>query len=321
MWHQVIPLWEVKDHPTTRSWTQLSHLLPNAPASSSWTEGETHEAPNYLLLIQGEMSAFRRHLRLHVCQSGQDKGAHISFCHWTISHQVDSINDNEELQFTDSAFDIIGFSESEKWNCYKVRLTTSVWSNFVSADGGCHDDGGDEVQAERKRWAVRARQKQRQLPEGEWRKIQLFSLFQVAELTEVDVSDLMTAFVKPRIKVSTSVFTFWFHLYWTRLALSGWRRVRTRTNHPMPLEELPEQSTTEPSFGWSRSATRRWKTPAWRKSTSVPSLTSPALRSSPSTALSSSRSTLSMRSCSSSSTITCKYKQINYSLKQYVWYQ
>ena len=36
----------------------------------------------------------------------------------------------------------------------------------------------------------------------------MFGLFQVAELTEVDVSDLMTAFVKPRIKVSTSVFTF-----------------------------------------------------------------------------------------------------------------
>ena len=37
------------------------------------------------------------------------------------SHQVDSIDDNEELQFTDTAFDIIGFSETEKWNCYKVR--------------------------------------------------------------------------------------------------------------------------------------------------------------------------------------------------------
>ena len=68
------------------------------------------------------MSAFRCHLRLHICQSGKDKGAD-SFCCWTLSFdQVDSIDDNEELQFTDNAFDIIGFSESEKWNCYKVRL-------------------------------------------------------------------------------------------------------------------------------------------------------------------------------------------------------
>ena len=35
------------------------------------------------------------------------------------------------------------------------------------------------------------------------KRIQIYSLFQVAELTEVDVNDLMTAFVKPRIKVST----------------------------------------------------------------------------------------------------------------------
>ena len=35
----------------------------------------------------------------------------------------------------------------------------------------------------------------------------MFSLFQVAELTEVDVNDLMTAFVKPRIKVRTFVYS------------------------------------------------------------------------------------------------------------------
>merc|ERR1719370_517997 len=31
---------------------------------------------------------------------------------------VASIDDNEELEMTDSAFDIIGFSEQEKWDCY-----------------------------------------------------------------------------------------------------------------------------------------------------------------------------------------------------------
>merc|ERR1712079_756672 len=33
---------------------------------------------------------------------------------------VSSIDDNEELEFTDSAFGIIGFSEEEKWNCYAI---------------------------------------------------------------------------------------------------------------------------------------------------------------------------------------------------------
>merc|ERR1712141_390571 len=37
---------------------------------------------------------------------------------------VASIDDNEELEYTDSAFDILGFSASEKWNCYK--LTAAV---------------------------------------------------------------------------------------------------------------------------------------------------------------------------------------------------
>merc|ERR1712029_1001884 len=39
---------------------------------------------------------------------------------------VASIDDNEELEYTDSAFDIIGFSDEEKWNCYK--LTAAVMS-------------------------------------------------------------------------------------------------------------------------------------------------------------------------------------------------
>ena len=37
---------------------------------------------------------------------------------------VQSIDDNEELEFTDSAFDILGFSQDDKWNCYK--LTAAV---------------------------------------------------------------------------------------------------------------------------------------------------------------------------------------------------
>merc|ERR1711894_842046 len=34
--------------------------------------------------------------------------------------KVESIDDNEELEMTDSAFDIIGFSGQEKWDCFKL---------------------------------------------------------------------------------------------------------------------------------------------------------------------------------------------------------
>jgi myosin heavy chain 6/7 len=40
---------------------------------------------------------------------------------------VASIDDNEELEFTDQAFDIIGFSNEEKWNCYK--LTAAIMAS------------------------------------------------------------------------------------------------------------------------------------------------------------------------------------------------
>ena len=39
---------------------------------------------------------------------------------------VASIDDNEELEFTDNAFDVIGFTNEEKWNCFK--LTAAVMS-------------------------------------------------------------------------------------------------------------------------------------------------------------------------------------------------
>merc|ERR1712122_475 len=43
---------------------------------------------------------------------------------------VASIDDNEELEYTDSAFDILGFTETEKWDCYK--LTAAVMSQDKS---------------------------------------------------------------------------------------------------------------------------------------------------------------------------------------------
>merc|ERR1712156_1172432 len=40
---------------------------------------------------------------------------------------VASIDDSEELEYTDGAFDIIGFSGQEKWDCYKI--TAAVMSS------------------------------------------------------------------------------------------------------------------------------------------------------------------------------------------------
>merc|ERR1719418_35553 len=60
---------------------------------------------------------------------------------------VSSIDDNEELEFTDQAFDIIGFTQDEKWDCYK--LTAAVMScgeikfKQKSRDEQCEPDGYD----------------------------------------------------------------------------------------------------------------------------------------------------------------------------------
>merc|ERR1712241_333525 len=40
--------------------------------------------------------------------------------------KVESIDDNEELQFTDQAFDILNFSQEEKWNCYKITAAIMI---------------------------------------------------------------------------------------------------------------------------------------------------------------------------------------------------
>ena len=59
---------------------------------------------------------------------GRTKVPHpfLHLSHLPSSPKVDSIDDNEELQFTDAAFDIIGFSKTEKWSCYKVGLRWKV---------------------------------------------------------------------------------------------------------------------------------------------------------------------------------------------------
>jgi myosin heavy chain 6/7 len=93
---------------------------------------------------------------------------------------VASIDDNEELEYTDSAFDIIGFSNQEKWDCFK--LTAAVMScgeikfKQKGRDEQCEPDGME--------YATK-----------------------VAQLFGTDPEAMLKAFVKPRIKVGTEWVT------------------------------------------------------------------------------------------------------------------
>merc|ERR1719195_1793191 len=89
---------------------------------------------------------------------------------------VASIDDNEELEYTDAAFDIIGFSHQEKWDCYKI--TAAVMSageiKFVQKGRDDQAEPGD-----------------------------LAYPTKVATLFGCDTNELLKAFCKPKIKVGT----------------------------------------------------------------------------------------------------------------------
>merc|ERR1711899_449581 len=93
---------------------------------------------------------------------------------------VESINDNEELEYTDNAFDILGFSQEQKWDAYK--LTAAVMSL-----GEVH-------------FKQKGRDDQAEPDELDYPK-------KVAELFGVNCDDFMKAFCKPKIKVGTEWVT------------------------------------------------------------------------------------------------------------------
>merc|ERR1712242_263059 len=93
---------------------------------------------------------------------------------------VASIDDNEELEMTDAAFDIIGFTHDEKWDCYKLT------AGIMTCGGVIFIQKGRDDQAE----------------PGE-----LDFPKKVAELFGVDVHAMLKAFCKPKIKVGTEWVT------------------------------------------------------------------------------------------------------------------
>ena len=93
---------------------------------------------------------------------------------------VQSIDDNEELEYTDNAFDVIGFTNQEKWDCYKLTAAVMGMGEIKFKQKGrdeqCEPDGFDFAA-------------------------------NTAELMGVDTENLMKAFVKPKIKVGTEWVT------------------------------------------------------------------------------------------------------------------
>merc|ERR1711884_868915 len=96
---------------------------------------------------------------------------------------VASIDDNEELQYTDDAFNVLGFSDQEKFDCY--MLTAGV----MTAGGIVYIQKGRDDQAELEKTT----------PDTFPGKF--------AQLCGVEAAPLFKAFCKPRIKVGTEWVT------------------------------------------------------------------------------------------------------------------
>merc|ERR1712212_514688 len=93
---------------------------------------------------------------------------------------VASIEDNEEVEYTDAAFDIIGFTHEEKWDCYKITAAVMSCGEIKFVQKGRDD------QAEPGEMAYPTK---------------------VATLFGCDVNELMKSYCKPKIKVGTEWVT------------------------------------------------------------------------------------------------------------------
>merc|ERR1719162_1093383 len=112
------------------------------------------------------------------CQLGDDIYDYIYVSQGKVT--VASIDDNEELQMTDEAFDIIGFGFQEKWNCYKITAGVMTSGQVLFTQKGRDD------QAEPGDLAYPTK---------------------VATLFGVDVNQYLKAFCKPKIKVGAEWVT------------------------------------------------------------------------------------------------------------------
>merc|ERR1719445_2819973 len=93
---------------------------------------------------------------------------------------VASIDDNEELEYTDAAFDCIGFSHEEKWDCYKITAAVMACGQVEFKQKGRDDQAElDDMSYPNK----------------------------IAELLGCNPLELFKAFCKPKIKVGAEWVT------------------------------------------------------------------------------------------------------------------
>merc|ERR1719454_1121909 len=95
---------------------------------------------------------------------------------------VASIDDNEELENTDSAFDIIGFANQEKWDCYMLTAGVMACGQVKFVQKG----RDDQAEIGDKDWDFPGK---------------------VSELFGVEKFELFKSFCKPKIKVGTEWVT------------------------------------------------------------------------------------------------------------------
>merc|ERR1712145_3600 len=97
--------------------------------------------------------------------------------------KVDSIDDNEELEYTEDAFNVLGFSEQEKFDCYMLTAGVMTFGGVEFKTKGrddqaeCESIGPDTFPGK------------------------------AAALCGVDAAAMIKAFCKPRIKVGTEWVT------------------------------------------------------------------------------------------------------------------
>jgi myosin heavy chain 6/7 len=97
--------------------------------------------------------------------------------------KVESIDDNEELEYTEDAFNVLGFGEQEKFDCYGLTAAVMTFGEV--------------------RFVQKGRDEQAECPD-----ISTGSFaWKAAMLCGVDVNAMIKAFCKPRIKVGTEWVT------------------------------------------------------------------------------------------------------------------
>merc|ERR1712106_555030 len=97
--------------------------------------------------------------------------------------KVESIDDNEEMEYTEDAFIVLGFEDQEKFDCYQLTAAVVTFGEV--------------------RYAQKGRDEQAECPDvhsGTW-------AWKAANLCGVEVSGMIKAFCKPRIKVGTEWVT------------------------------------------------------------------------------------------------------------------